>query len=152
MRTSDLLQNTCSVFVKASSAQRVSGRMHIVSECTGSRLATASFVPAFASQAVPDMMPNYRQRAAIGSLDEYMIDARGARPLDSKLSCPSGDPNLTFQVEASTGEFHLLTFRIHLGGSAVHLLRFRVRLLKITEAAVQANRPIRRFLQEVIFQ
>ena len=29
--------------------------MHIVSECTGSRLATASFVPAFTSQAVPDM-------------------------------------------------------------------------------------------------
>ena len=125
--------------------------MHIVSECTGSRLATASFVPAFASQAVPDMMPNYRQRAAFGSLDEYMVDARGARLLDSKLSCPSGDPNLTFQVEASTGELHLLTFRIHLGGSAVHLLRFRVRLLKITEAAVQANRPIRRFLQEVFF-
>ena len=74
------------------------------------------------------MMPNYRQRAAFGSLDEYMVDARGARPLDSKLSCPSGDPNLTFQVEASTGELHLLTFRIHLGGSAVHLLRFRVRL------------------------
>ena len=98
------------------------------------------------------MMPNYRQRAAFGSLDEYMVDARGARPLDSKLSCPSGDPNLTFQVEASTGELHLLTFRIHLGGSAVHLLRFRVRLLKRTEAAVQANRPIRRFLQEVIFQ
>ena len=41
--------------MKASSAQRVNGKMHIVSECTGSRLATASFVPAFASQAVPDI-------------------------------------------------------------------------------------------------
>ena len=55
MRTSDLFENTCSASVKASSAQRVSGRMHIVSECTGSRLATASFVLAFASQAVPDI-------------------------------------------------------------------------------------------------
>ena len=55
MRTSDLLQNTCSTSVKASSAQRVNGRMHIVSECAGSRLATASFVHAFASQAVPDI-------------------------------------------------------------------------------------------------
>ena len=126
--------------------------MHIVSECTGSKLATASFVPAFASQAVPDMMPNYRQRAAFGSLDEYMVDARGARPLDSKLSCPSGNPNLTFQVEASTGEFHLLTFRIHLGGSAVHLLRFRVRLLKITEAAVQADRPNRNHLSIIFYK
>ena len=54
MRTSDLFENTCSASVKASSAQRVTGRMHIVSECTGSRLATASFVPAFTSQAVPD--------------------------------------------------------------------------------------------------
>ena len=53
--TSDLFENTCSASVKASSAQRVSGRMHIVSECKGSRLATASFVPAFASQAVPDI-------------------------------------------------------------------------------------------------
>ena len=35
--------------------QRVSGRMLTVSECTGSRLATASFVFAFASQAVPDI-------------------------------------------------------------------------------------------------
>ena len=61
--TSDLFENTCSASVKASSAQRVSGRMHIVSECTGSRLATASFVIAFASQAVPDM---WKQLEAIG--------------------------------------------------------------------------------------
>ena len=53
--TSDLFENTCSASVKASSAQRVSGRLHIVSECTGSRLATASFVIAFASQSFPDM-------------------------------------------------------------------------------------------------
>ena len=64
MRTSDLFENTCSASVKASSAQRVSGRMHIVSECTGSRLATASFVTAFASQAVPDM---WKQLEAMGS-------------------------------------------------------------------------------------
>ena len=64
MRTLDLFENTCSASAKAFSAKRVSGRMHIVSECTGSRFATASFVFAFASQAVPDM---WKQLEAMGS-------------------------------------------------------------------------------------
>ena len=50
------------------------------------------------------MTPNYRQRAAFGSLDEYRIDARVACCPGSELACSSHDPHLSFLVDDSTGE------------------------------------------------
>ena len=93
MRTSDLFENTCSASVKASSAQRVSGRMHIVSECTGSRLATASFVPAFASQAVPDMWKQL----------EAMESKKGFGASESSRSAAMDPRTHGFTKKAGTG-------------------------------------------------
>ena len=86
-------ENTCSASVKASSAQRVSGRMHIVSECTGSRLATASFVPAFTSQAVPDMWKQL----------EAMESKKGFGASESSRSAAMDPRTHGFTKKAGTG-------------------------------------------------
>jgi len=50
------------------------------------------------------MMPNYRQREAFGSIDQYSVDAQGACCPGAELPSPSDDPHLSFKVDDATGE------------------------------------------------
>ena len=50
------------------------------------------------------MLPSYRQRAAFGSLENYMVDERGACPLEWELPRTSCDSDAIFRLETSTGK------------------------------------------------
>ena len=67
--------------------------MHIVSECTGSRLATASFVPSFTSQAVPDMWKQL----------EAMESKKGFGASESSRSAAMDPRTHGFTKKAGTG-------------------------------------------------
>ena len=67
--------------------------MHIVSERTGSRLATASFVPAFTSQAVPDMWKQL----------EAMESKKGFGASESSRSAAMDPRTHGFTKKAGTG-------------------------------------------------
>ena len=71
--------------------------MHVVSECTGSRLATASFVPAFTSQAVPDMWKQL----------EAMESKKGFDASESSRSAAMDPRTHGFTKKAGTGTSEL---------------------------------------------